>query len=107
MLVPEGENLGESGGRTVCLPLVTAGYRSPPVRGARLGHEIGARRGWPWSYTAAMASEPVESVHQGKHRELPVDVLLRRAKPLPPHDEMVIDDLTEEEGAAFLAALEE
>lgn len=58
-------------------------------------------------HCAAMASEPVESVNQGKHRELPVDVLLRRAKPLPAHDEMVIDDLTEEEGAAFLAALEE
>ncbi|MDQ3554663.1 MAG: hypothetical protein M3395_09695 [Chloroflexota bacterium] len=54
-----------------------------------------------------MSSEPVEPVHQGDHREPPVDVLLRRAKPLPPHDEMVIDDLTDEEGAAFLAALEE
>lgn len=32
--------------------------------------------------------------------------LLRRARPLPPHEEMVIDDLTEEEGIAFLAALE-
>lgn len=64
--------------------------------------------GLPWSYTvAAMSSEPAESVHQGDQRELPVDVLLRRAKPLPPHDEMVIDDLTDEEGAAFLAALEE
>jgi hypothetical protein len=38
--------------------------------------------------------------------ELPVEELLRRARPLPPHEEMVIDDLTEEEGAAFLAALE-
>lgn len=38
--------------------------------------------------------------------ELPVEELLRRARPLPPHDEMVIEDLTEEEGAAFLAAVE-
>jgi len=38
--------------------------------------------------------------------ELPIAVLLQRAKPLPPHDEMVIDDLTPDEGAAFLAALE-
>jgi hypothetical protein len=38
--------------------------------------------------------------------ELPVNELLRRARPLPPHDEMVIYDLTEEEGAAFLAAVE-
>lgn len=32
--------------------------------------------------------------------------LLRRARPFPPLQEMVIDDLTEDEGAAFLAALE-
>lgn len=31
---------------------------------------------------------------------------MRRARPLPPHDEMVIEDLSEEEGAAFLAAVE-
>jgi hypothetical protein len=36
--------------------------------------------------------------------ELPVEELLRRARPLPPHEEMVIDDLNEEEGAAFLDA---
>lgn len=28
------------------------------------------------------------------HVELPVAELLRRAHPLPPHDQMVIDDLT-------------
>ena len=43
---------------------------------------------------------------QGHDLELPVEELLRRARPLPPHDEMVIDDLSEEEGAAFLAAVE-
>ena len=32
---------------------------------------------------------------------------MRRARPLPPHEEMVIDDLDEAEGAAFLAALTE
>ena len=37
--------------------------------------------------------------------ELPVDVLLSRARPLPPHDEMVIEDLSPDEGAEFLAAL--
>ena len=37
--------------------------------------------------------------------ELPVDELLTRARPLPPHDEMVIDDLLPDEGAAFLATL--
>jgi hypothetical protein len=40
-----------------------------------------------------------------EHVELPVEELLRRARPLPPHDEMVIEDLSEEEGAAFLAAV--
>ncbi|MGO9753075.1 MAG: hypothetical protein ACLP8S_03440 [Solirubrobacteraceae bacterium] len=41
-----------------------------------------------------------------QHLELPVEELLRRARPLPPHDEMVIEDLTEEEGAAFVAAVD-
>lgn len=53
-----------------------------------------------------MTSQPVES-KPNQHLELPVEELLRRARPLPPHEEMVIDDLTEEEGAAFLAALDE
>lgn len=37
--------------------------------------------------------------------ELPVEELLKRARPLPPYPEMVIDDLTPEEGEAFLAAV--
>jgi hypothetical protein len=37
--------------------------------------------------------------------ELPVEEVLRRARPLPPHEEMVIDDLTEEEAAAFFSAV--
>ncbi len=53
-----------------------------------------------------MLSEPVSQPSEGGSLELPVAELLRRARPLPPHPEMVIDDLTEEEGAAFLAALE-
>ena len=40
-----------------------------------------------------------------QHLELPVEELLRRARPLPPYDEMVIEDLGGEEGAAFLAAI--
>lgn len=52
-----------------------------------------------------MSSEPVP--HQpGDSLELPVEELIRRARPLPPRADMVIDDLSEEEGAAFLAALE-
>jgi hypothetical protein len=38
--------------------------------------------------------------------EIPVKELLRRARPLPPHAEMVIEELTEEEGVAFLEAVE-
>lgn len=49
--------------------------------------------------TARHEHQPNESL------ELPVDELLKRARPLPPHDEMVIDDLTAEEGEAFLAAV--
>jgi hypothetical protein len=41
-----------------------------------------------------------------EHLELSIEELLRRARALPPHDEMVIEDLSEEEGAAFLAAFE-
>jgi hypothetical protein len=32
-----------------------------------------------------------------QHRELPVEELLRRAQPLPSHEEMAIADLTAEE----------
>jgi len=35
--------------------------------------------------------------------ELPVEELLRRARPLPPHDAMVIEDLSEEEGSRLSA----
>lgn len=37
--------------------------------------------------------------------ELPVEELVRRARPLPPREEMQIDDLSEDEGEAFLVAL--
>ena len=52
-----------------------------------------------------MSTEPVHPRHS-ESLELPVEELLRRARPLPPHDAMVIEDVSEEEGAAFLAALE-
>jgi len=51
-----------------------------------------------------MSSEPIEPKHD-EDRELPVEELLRRARPLPPHEQMVIEDLTGDEGEAFLAAL--
>lgn len=46
------------------------------------------------------------SDNREEHLELPVEELLRRARPLPSHAEMVIEDLSEEEGVAFLAAVE-
>ncbi len=56
-------------------------------------------------YTCSeMSTEPVHPAH-GESLELPVEELLRRARPLPPHEEMAIDDLDDEEGTAFLAAL--
>lgn len=42
---------------------------------------------------------------QARDLELPVEELLRRVRPLPTHDEMVIEDLTEDEGVAFLEAI--
>jgi hypothetical protein len=52
----------------------------------------------------AMSSEPVVP-KQLVNLELPVDELLRRARPLHPREAMVIEDLDEAEGSAFLAAL--
>lgn len=58
------------------------------------------------SYTSKTVSTHPANNSEEKHLELPVEELLRRARPLPPHDEMVIEDLTEEDGAAFLAAVD-
>ena len=53
-----------------------------------------------------MSNEPVTPITTA-YLELPVDELMRRARPLPPHEEMAIEDLDEGEGAAFLAALKD
>ena len=75
-----------------CLPLATVGG-SQCVRALS-------------SYTdCEMSTEPFRPSHED-NLELPVEELLRRARPLPPHEEMMIDGLSDEEGAAFLAALE-
>ena len=52
-----------------------------------------------------MSTDPIQP-SPGKSLELPVEELLRRARPLPPREDMVIDDLSPEEGDAFLAALD-
>lgn len=53
---------------------------------------------------AEMSNDPVPVEHV-EHLELPVEELLRRGRPFPPRGEMVIDDLTPEEGEAFLEAV--
>jgi hypothetical protein len=52
-----------------------------------------------------MVAHPANS-SEPEHLELPVEELLRPARPLPDHDEMVIEDLNAEEGRAFLAAVQ-
>jgi hypothetical protein len=53
-----------------------------------------------------MVSTHRADANEQEHLDLPVDELLRRARPLPPHDEMLLDDLSEEVGAAFLSAVD-
>lgn len=43
--------------------------------------------------------------HHSGCLELPVDELLCRVKPMPPPEDFVIEDLTPEEGEAFLDAV--
>jgi hypothetical protein len=50
-------------------------------------------------------SNPNPEPSRERRLELAVATLLERARPLPPHEEMVIEDLTPDEGAEFLAAL--
>jgi hypothetical protein len=58
------------------------------------------------AYTQAIVATHRADNNKEEHLELPVEELLRRARPLPPHDEMLIEDIDEEEGAAFLAAVD-
>ncbi|MET0715989.1 MAG: hypothetical protein ABWY57_13850 [Mycetocola sp.] len=51
-----------------------------------------------------MSNDPVP-VRHAESLELPIAELLRRARPLPPLEEMAIDDLSDEEAEAFLAVL--
>lgn len=51
-----------------------------------------------------MPTEPVPRRHE-ECLEFSVEELLRRARPLPPRDATVIDDLTDEEAAAFFEAI--
>jgi hypothetical protein len=75
----------------------------PAAAPASSGRTPFGRPGAP--YSDAMSTHASEDNAQ-RDLELPVEELLRCARPLPPHDEMVIEDLTEEEGMAFLEAVE-
>lgn len=54
---------------------------------------------------AGEMSTPDRAREQDECLELPVEELLRRAKPHPSYGTQVIDDLTTEEADAFLAAV--
>ncbi len=62
-------------------------------------------RGAPSLHLGGEMSTPLPEPTPSETLELPVAELLRRARPLPPYGEMVIDDLTPEEADAFLAAV--
>ncbi len=66
-----------------------------------LGHIDGTSR----IHSSIVSAHPVDN-GTAECLELPVEELLRRNRPLPDHDEMVIEGLTVEEGEAFLAAIE-
>jgi hypothetical protein len=73
----------------------------PNSRTERITSSARPRRGVHSGIVATHRADSTE--HQ--HLELPVEELLRLARPLPPHEDMVIEDIDEEEGAAFLAAV--
>lgn len=56
------------------------------------------------SLTDEMPTDPAP-LHHEECLELSVEELLRRARPLPPRDETVIEDLTDEEAEAFFEAI--
>lgn len=59
---------------------------------------------WTGTVDPEMSTDPTP-VSGNENLELPVDELLRRARPLPPLSETVIDDLSEEEAEAFFTAI--
>ena len=87
-----------------------AGFRArvPPTLSRSSSVLVGARgasgRPAEGRTLADVSTHPADGSEP--HHELPVEELLLRARPLPSHEEMVIDDLSEDEGAAFLAAIE-
>lgn len=58
-----------------------------------------------WTGTVASEMSDPTPLHGSESLELPVEELLRRARPLPPRSETTIEDLSEEEADAFFAAI--
>lgn len=80
-----------------------AEYSRAASRPAQVG---GLRDRRPSAYTQVTVSTYRAEHPEDQHLELPVEELLRRARPLPPHGDMMIEDLTHEEGLAFLVAVD-
>jgi hypothetical protein len=89
------------GGNRECTDRALLGRRWPGV-GITAPSRRFRRPGAPYS---GPVSTHASDESQTGDLELPVEELLRRARPLPTHDEMVIEDLTEDEGVAFLEAI--
>jgi hypothetical protein len=85
-------------------PLDADGKPETTAKGlSRDARDVPART-QPLHFKAVSMHPAHQSEHE--HLELSVEELFRRARPLPDHDEMVIEDLSEDEGEAFLAAVE-
>lgn len=52
-----------------------------------------------------MSTQPTDDGRRGEHLEVPADEVLRKARPYPPREELVIDDLTDDEEEAFWEAI--
>jgi hypothetical protein len=52
-----------------------------------------------------MSTQPSDATKSTQSLELPVDELMRRGGPFPPHEEMIIEGLTDDGEEAFLRAL--
>ena len=52
-----------------------------------------------------MSTESPDVVGPGEHLELPVETVLRNARPYPPRDDLVMNDLTDDEELGFWSAI--
>ena len=54
-----------------------------------------------------MSTQPSDATKPTQSLEVLVGEVLRRGRPFPPHEEMIIEGLTDDEEEAFLRALQE